>query len=104
MRKKFGEINLYIDFQNLNCASNKENYLVMSMEHILQIITGAEMSSLLDEFFEYNQVLVAKPHRLKTTFCTKWGMFAYRRIPFGLVNAGATFQNAMGITFCGLIR
>ena len=48
-------------------------------------------------------VLVAEDDRLKTTFRTKWGTFAYRRIPFGLINVGATFQRAMDIAFRGLI-
>ena len=40
---------------------------------------------------------------MKTTFRTKWVTFAYRRMPFGLINAGATFQRAMDIAFHGLI-
>ena len=48
-------------------------------------------------------MLVAEEDRLKTTFRTKWGTFAYRRIPFGLINAGATFHRAMDITFHDLI-
>jgi hypothetical protein len=56
------------------------------MEQILQLVSGSEMFSLLDGFSGYNQVLVAELDRLKTTFRTKWGTYAYRRIPFGLVN------------------
>ena len=48
-------------------------------------------------------MLVAEEDRLKTTFRTKWGTFAYRRIPFRLINAGATFQRAMDIAFHSLI-
>ena len=59
--------------------------------------------SLLDGFSGYNQVLVAEEDRLKTTFRTRWGTFAYRRMPFGLINAGATFQRDMDIDFYGLI-
>ena len=51
----------------------------------------------------YNQVLVAGEDILKTTFKTKWGTFAYRRMPFGLINDGDTFQWAMDIAFRGLI-
>ena len=60
------------------------------------------MFSLLDGFLGYNKVLVAENDQLKTTFCTKWGTFAYRRIPFGLMNVKATFQRAMDIAFRGL--
>ena len=67
------------------------------------MVSGSELFSLLDGFSGYNQVLVAEEDRLKTTFRTRWGTFSYRRIPFGLINAGATFQKAMDIAFRGLI-
>ena len=103
MRKNSGEIRLCIDFRNLNRASDKDNYLVPPMEKILQMVSGSELFSLLDGFSGYNQVLVAEEDRLKTTFITKWGTFAYRRMPFGLINVGATFQRAMDIAFQVLI-
>ena len=37
----------------------------------------------------------------KTAFTTPWGMFIYARMPFGLINVGATFQRAMDIAFIG---
>jgi len=57
----------------------------------------------LDIFLGYNQVLLAKPDRLKTVFQTKWGMSTFKRIMIGLINAGETFQREMDIAFCGLI-
>jgi hypothetical protein len=42
--------------------------------------------------------------QLKTTFRTPWGTYAYRKMPFGLINIYATFQRAMDIAFCGLIN
>ena len=67
------------------------------------MVSSSELFSLLDGFSSYNQVLVAEEDRLKTTFRTKWGTFAYRRMPFGLINVGATFQRAMDIDFHSLI-
>ena len=67
------------------------------------MVSGSELFSLLDGFFGNNKVLVAEEDRLKTMFRTKWGTFAYRRMPFGLINARATFQRAMDIAFHGLI-
>ena len=92
-----------VDFRNLNRASDKDNYPVPPMEHILQMVSGSEMFSLLDGFLGYNQVLVVDQDRIKTTFSTKWGTFAYRIMPFGLINVGATFQRVMDIAFRGLI-
>jgi hypothetical protein len=74
------------------------------MEQILQQVSSFERLSLLDGFSGYNQVLMSPPDQLKTTFCTPWGTYAYRKMPFGLINAGATFQRAMDIAFQGLIN
>ena len=87
VRKNSGEIRLYVDFRNLNHASDKDNYPVPPMEQIPQMVSRSELFSLLDGFSGYNQVLVAKEDRLKTTFRTKWGTFAYKTMPFGLTNA-----------------
>jgi hypothetical protein len=101
--KKSGEICLCVDFRNLNRYSKKDNYPVPPMEQLLQTVSGSEIFSLLDSFSGYKQVLVLEEDHFKTTFQTKWGTFAYKRMPFGLINAGATFQRAMGIAFHGLI-
>ena len=45
------------------------------------------MMSMLDDFSGYNQVMVKKEDRHKTTFITPWGTFEYLRMPFGLLNA-----------------
>jgi hypothetical protein len=69
------------------------------MDHILQKVVGYSIISLLDGFYGYNQVLVHLDDQKKTTFTTPWGTFMYVKIPFGLMNAGATFQRAMDIYF-----
>jgi hypothetical protein len=61
------------------------------MEQILECLSGSEMISLLDGFFGYNQVRVSHGDQLKTAFRTKWGTYAYKKIPFVLINVGATF-------------
>ena len=55
--------------------------------------------SMLDGFSGYNQVLVHLDDQDKTTFTTPWGTFMYSKMPFGLMNVGATFQRAMDIAF-----
>ena len=67
-------------------------------------MSGFDIFSLLDWFLGYNQVLVSDEDRLKTTFRTKWGTFSYKRMSFGLINAGETFQRAMDVAFRGLIN
>ena len=54
---------------------------------------------MLDRLSGYNQVLVHPNDQEKTTFTTPWGTFMYSKMPFGLMNVGATFQRAMDISF-----
>jgi len=49
------------------------------------------MLSLLDAFSNYNHVLGSHNDQLKTTFKTKWGTYAHKIMPFGLINAGENF-------------
>ena len=55
--------------------------------------------SMLDGFSGYNQILVHPDDQEKTAFTTPWGTFMYAKMPFGLMNAGATFQREMDIAF-----
>jgi hypothetical protein len=99
VRKKNGEIRLCVDFRNLNKSSRKDNYPLPNMEHILQKVTDASRISMIDGFSGYNQILVMPEDQEKTAFTTPWGTFMYDKIPFRLMNAGATFQQAMDIAF-----
>jgi hypothetical protein len=99
VRKKNGEIRLCVDFRNLNRSSKKENYPLPKMEHILQRVIGASSMSMIDGFSGYNQICVLPENREKTAFTTPWGTFMYSKIPFGLMNSGETFQQAMDIAF-----
>jgi hypothetical protein len=74
------------------------------MEQIFPCVSCSEMLSLLDDFSSYNQVCVAHDDQLKTAFRTKWGTYAYKTMPFSLINVGETFQREMDIAFRGLIR
>lgn len=53
------------------------------------------MLSLMHGFFGYNQVRIAPKDQDKTTFTCPWGTYCWNVIPFGLKNAGATYQRAM---------
>eukprot|EP00253_Pinus_taeda_P022345 PITA_22345 len=104
VRKKNGDIRICIDFMNLNKESLKDNFPLPTMEQILQSVAGSELMSFLDGFSGYNKILVHPDDQLKTTFRTKWGTYAYQKMPFRLINAGATFQREMDIAFKGLIN
>ena len=79
--------------------SLKDNYPLPKMDHILQRVVGSQRMSMLDGFSRYNQVVVHPEDQEKTTFTTPRGTFMYAKMPFGLMNVGATFQRAMDIAF-----
>ena len=90
-----------MDFLNLNRASLKDNYPLPNIEQILQKVVGSQLISMVDGFSGYNQISMHLDDREKTAFTTPWDTFMYDKMPFGLMNAGATFQKAMDIAFVG---
>ena len=71
---------------------------------IIDACTGHEVFSFMDGLFGYNQIQIRKEDRYKIVCTTLWGTFAYRVMPFGLKNVGATFQHAMTYCFHDLIH
>jgi hypothetical protein len=54
---------------------------------------------MLDGFLGYNQIMVHPDDKEKISFTTPWGTLMYAKMPFGLMNVGATFQREMDIAF-----
>ena len=53
----------------------------------------------MDAFSGYNQILMAEEDQEKTAFVTSQGLYCYRVMPFGLKNAGATYQRLVNQMF-----
>jgi len=70
VRKKNGEIRLFVDFINLNRVSLNDNYPLPKMDHILQKVVGASRMSMMDGFSGYNKVSVHPEDQKKTAFIT----------------------------------
>ena len=90
-----------VDFRNLNKASLKDNYPLPKIEQVLQKVVGSQRMSMVDGFSGYNQIAMHPNDREKIAFTTPWGTFMYDKMPFGLMNVGATFKRAMDIAFVG---
>jgi hypothetical protein len=69
------------------------------VDQIVDDCVGSEIFSLMDSFSSYNQINILPMDQHKTAFIFPWGTFAYRKLPFGLKNVGATFQRAMFYAF-----
>jgi hypothetical protein len=83
----------------LNKACPKDNFPTPFIDQIVDECTGCEAFSFMDGFSGYNQIQIKPEDQHKTTFICPWGTFAYRKMPFGLKNVGATFQRAMSFSF-----
>jgi hypothetical protein len=99
VNKKQGTIHVCVDYRDINKACPKDNYPTPFVDQIVDDCAGSEIFSLMDGFSGYNQINILPMDQHKTTFIFPWGTFAYRKLPFGLKNAGVTFQRAMSYAF-----
>ena len=97
--KKEGAIRVCTDFRDLNMACPKDNYPTPFIDQIIDDCAGSEIFSFMDGFSGYNQIQIKPEDQHKTAFICPWGTFAYKKMPFGLKNVGATFQRAMSYAF-----
>ena len=92
-----------IDYRKLNDATRKDHYPLPFMDQ-MQETCRAIFYCFLDGYLGYNQIAVDPQDQEKTTFTCPFGVFAYRRMPFGLCNAPATFQRCMMVIFTDMVE
>ena len=102
VRKKDGKVRYCIDFRMLNDRTAKDAFPLPNIEECLDVLEGTEFFSTLDMCSGYYQIEIEEEDKHKTAFITRYGLFQYRRMPFGLCNAPATFQRAMTLVLRGL--
>ncbi|GKB15969.1 reverse transcriptase domain-containing protein [Tanacetum coccineum] len=93
-----------IDYRKLNEATTKDHFPLPFMDQMLQRLTGNKYFCFLDGFFKYFQIPIDPMDQEKTMFTCPFSTYAYRRIPFGLCNAPATFQRCMLAIFHDMIK
>ena len=75
--------------------------LSLSIDQLIDATAGHLMLSFMDAFSGYNQIKLSPEDREKTSFITHRGVYCYKVMPFGLINAGATYQRMMNKIFSG---
>jgi transposase InsO family protein len=95
--KKDGDIRMCVDYRKLNAVTKRAVYPIPATQQLLDCLSGSQYFSTLDLSQGYHQIPVAEDDIPKTAFATRKGQFEYKRMPFGLTTAPATFQRLMHI-------
>jgi hypothetical protein len=99
VRKKGGKWWMCVDYTGLNKACPKVPYPLPRIDQIVDSTAGCETLSFLDAYSGYHQIRMKESDQLATSFITPFGMYCYVTVPFGLRNAGATYQRCMNHVF-----
>ncbi|GFY18125.1 hypothetical protein TNCV_2045341 [Trichonephila clavipes] len=100
--KPNNQFHLCIDYRKLNEVTVPDTYPIPRMDDLLQEAKHTAYISTIDLKPGYHQVNVNPADRDKTAFVCPFGTYRFKRMPFGLKNAPATFQRLMDIFRRGL--
>ena len=100
--KKDGSSRFCVDYRKLNEATRKDAYPLPRIDTCLDALGGSKIFSTFDLRSGYHQVPMDPIDADKTSFVTRKGTFKFSVLPFGLCNAGATFQRVMDVAMAGL--
>ncbi|KAK8562494.1 hypothetical protein V6N12_010572 [Hibiscus sabdariffa] len=93
-----------MDYRKLNKATKKDHFPLPFIDQMLDRLAGKAFYCFLDGYSGYNQIAIAPEDQEKTTFTCPYGTYAFRRMPFGLCNAPATFQRCMLAIFSDMVE
>jgi len=101
--KQDGTIRPCVDYRLVNAISKGNAFPLPTPESILDATESAQIVSCFDCYSGFNQMLVAEKDQEKTAFVTQQGLWAYKRVGFGLKCAPNAYQAAMNNFFGDMI-
>ena len=99
VKKKDGGLGLCVDYRQLNEITIKNRYLLSLIGDLIDKLKSAKVYSKIDLCGAYKLLRIAKGEEWKTAFRIRHGLYKYKVMPFGLMNAPASFQHLMNWIF-----
>ena len=93
-----------VNYTSLNKACPKDHFPLPRIDQVVDSTSGCEILSVLDAYSGYHQIAMKESDQLATSFITPFGSYCYITMPFGLKNAGATYQHCMQSCFADQIN
>ncbi|MDV3176183.1 MAG: reverse transcriptase domain-containing protein [Sweet potato little leaf phytoplasma] len=103
VKKSTGKWRMCVDFTNLNKACPKDEYPLPNLSKLVDSTAGHKVLSFLDAFSGYHQIKMYPGDQEKTSFIAADSIYCYIVMPFGLKNAGATYQRMVNKVFASQI-
>lgn len=88
-----------VDFTDLNKACPKDSFSLSRIDPLVESTFGHALLNFMDAISSYNQIQMKKIDQEKTSFITDRDTYCYEVMPFGLKNAGATYQRLVTKVF-----
>uniref|UniRef100_A0A388K617 Reverse transcriptase domain-containing protein n=1 Tax=Chara braunii TaxID=69332 RepID=A0A388K617_CHABU len=98
-KKKEGTLRMCIDYMGLNAIIVKNREPLPRIDDLLDRVQGCRYFSKIDLKSGYHQIAIQPEDQHKTAFQTRYGLYEFVVMPFGLCNAPDTFQHAMNRIF-----
>ncbi|GJR56922.1 reverse transcriptase domain-containing protein [Tanacetum coccineum] len=103
VKKSDGSWRMCVDFTDLNKACPQDCYPLPEIDWKVESLCGYPFKCFLDAYKGYHQIQMAKDDEEKTAFHISQGVYCYTKMPFGLKNAGATYQRLVDNAFEGQV-
>jgi len=103
VKKANGKWRMCVDYTDLNKACPRDTYPLHNIDRLVDGAAGNKVLTFLDAYFGYSQIPMAASDMHKTAFITDDANYFYKVMPFGLKNAGATYQRLMDKVFSHLM-